>query len=168
MFLVGKTLAGRDFDVDWLDKPPSYRLRTLEVEQIRELQAAGVRFESHSHSHADLTQLTFRDCVEDLRDSRELLESVLGHRVRLLAYPRGRHNAEVREAAQRAGYDYAFTLPERREEPGAYALPRVGVYHGNSVAHLRLKVSGRYLPLRTSPLAGRVKDRLHAARGGRR
>jgi peptidoglycan/xylan/chitin deacetylase (PgdA/CDA1 family) len=167
VFLVGKTLAGRDVDVDWVDKPPSYRLRTLEVEQIREMQAAGVTFESHSHAHADLTAMTFHDCVEDLRDSRELLETLLGHRVRLLAYPRGRHNPEVRAAAQRAGYDYAFTLPERREEPGAYALPRVGVYHGNSVAHLRLKVSGRYLGLRTSPFVERVNRGVRAARGGR-
>ncbi|HET6560456.1 MAG TPA: polysaccharide deacetylase family protein [Marmoricola sp.] len=162
VFLVGKTLTGREFDVDWVDRPPSHRLRTLDMAQIREMQAAGVTFESHSYAHADLTRMSFHDCVDDLRNSRELLEAHLGQRVRLLAYPRGRHNADVRAAAERAGYEHAFTLPDRREVPGPYALPRVGVYHGNSVAHLRLKVSAPYLSLRTSPLAERVRRGLGA------
>ena len=150
VFLVAETLAPGGKAVDWVDVPPPYPMRTLTIEQIREMQAAGVRFESHSYRHLDLTTLDFDACVRDLRASRELLESVLGHDVRLLAYPRGRHNDDVRAAARLAGYTHALALPEGPEPVGPYAVPRVGVHHHNTVRHLRLKTSPPYLPLRTS------------------
>lgn len=149
VFLVAQTLTGAGQAVDWVDNPPRDGLATLEVDQVLEMQSAGIRFESHSYSHVDLTRLSLDDCVRDLRDSRELLESLLGRPVRLLAYPRGRHNAAVRTAAERAGYSHAFTLPEQREPEGPYSVPRVGLYHGNSVANLRIKSTRPYLPLRT-------------------
>jgi peptidoglycan/xylan/chitin deacetylase (PgdA/CDA1 family) len=119
-----------------------------------------VRFESHSYAHTDLTTLSFEDCVADLRTSRELLETVLGHQVRVLAYPRGRHDAGVRAAAERAGYEYALALPEGPEPGGRYAVPRVGVHHANTVRQLRVKTAGPYLRLRT----GRTYQWVRAAR----
>lgn len=151
VFLVAQTLTETGRPVDWVDDPPETPLRTLTAEQVAEMQTAGVRFESHSFTHADLTSLSFEDCVNDLRQSRELLESVLGHPVRQLAYPRGRHNDAVRAAAERAGYTHAFTLPEKKEPSGPWAIPRVGIYRGNDVARLRYKSSGVYLGVRTSP-----------------
>ena len=149
VFLVAQTLTTAGQGVDWVDTPPTYELKTLDMDQVKEMQAAGVSFESHSYSHADLTALSFEDCVRDLRDSRELLETLLGHPVTLLAYPRGRHNESVRAAAQRAGYTHAFTLPEAKEAPGPYAVPRVGLYRGNSLTGLRVKSARPYLTLRT-------------------
>jgi peptidoglycan/xylan/chitin deacetylase (PgdA/CDA1 family) len=149
VFLVAQTLTAGGKEVDWVDTPPPYRMRTLEVDQIREMQDAGVRFESHTFAHLDLTQLALEECVRDLRESRTLLESLLGHEVRLLAYPRGRHNELVRLAARQAGYTHAFSLPEGREPVGPYSVPRVGLHRGNSVATLRLKTVRPYLPVRT-------------------
>jgi peptidoglycan/xylan/chitin deacetylase (PgdA/CDA1 family) len=162
VFLVGKPFAEPDTDVDWVDRPPQDRLTTLLPDEILEMQRHGVAFESHSYSHADLTTLSYADCVRDLRFSRELLESLLGQPVRLLAYPRGRHNADVRAAAERAGYSHAFALPERREEAGRFAVPRVGVYHGNTVGRLRVKLSRPYLAIRTSRAAQLPKQLVQA------
>ncbi len=151
VFLVAQTLTASGQRVDWVDDPPDEGLATLNLDQVREMQSAGFSFESHSWSHADLTQLSFEDCVRDLRESRELLESLLGHPVRLLAYPRGRHNEAVRAAARRAGYSHAFTLPEGREPVGPYSVPRVGLYQGNGLRELRIKSARPYLALRTGP-----------------
>jgi peptidoglycan/xylan/chitin deacetylase (PgdA/CDA1 family) len=151
VFLVARTLTPPGQPVDWVDPPRPEHLPTLTLEEVHEMQDAGFRFESHSARHADLTTLGYDECVRDLRESRELLESLLGHEVRLLAYPRGRHDADVRAAAERAGYTHAFTLPDQREHVGPYAVPRVGVFGGNGVWHLRLKVARPYLGLRTSP-----------------
>jgi len=90
------------------------------------MQDAGVDFQSHSWAHRDLIDLSFDECVRDLRDSREFLSDVLGRPVTLLAYPRGLHDADVRRAAEVAGYTHAFALPETAEEPGDFAVPRVG------------------------------------------
>jgi peptidoglycan/xylan/chitin deacetylase (PgdA/CDA1 family) len=151
VFLVAQTLAPPGKAVDWVDTAPVEELTTLSVDQVHEMQSAGVQFESHSYAHADLTRLSFEDCVRDLRTSRELLESLLRRPVRFLAYPRGRHNEAVRAAARRAGYSHAFTLPESREAPGPYAVPRVGIFRGNGVRDLRIKSARPYLGVRTGP-----------------
>jgi peptidoglycan/xylan/chitin deacetylase (PgdA/CDA1 family) len=113
------------------------------------MQSGGVTFESHSLCHADLTGMSYDECVRDLATSRDLLSSILGREVRMLAYPRGRHNGVVRSAARRAGYTHAFTLPETREPVGPLAIPRVGIYRGNGMTRVRLKSAGPYLRLRT-------------------
>jgi peptidoglycan/xylan/chitin deacetylase (PgdA/CDA1 family) len=167
VFLVAQTLTDRGRPVDWIDTPPPFETRTLSVDQVLEMQDAGIAFESHSWSHADLTQLSHAECLADLRESRELLESVLGRPVRLLAYPRGRHAPHVRDAAAKAGYTHAFALPVGPEPVGRYALPRVGVYRGNGVPALRVKTARLYLPLRTGrayQAARRLADTATGAR----
>ena len=149
VFLVAQTLTEAGQEVDWIATPPPYESETLTVDQVLEMQQDGVTFESHSSRHVDLPRLTYAECLADLRDSRELLESVLNRPVRLLAYPRGRHAPHVRAAAAKAGYSHAFTLPEGPEEVDAYALPRVGLYRSNGVRALRIKAARPYLPVRT-------------------
>ena len=169
VFLVAQTLTERGQEVDWVDGRGNHPLSTLTLDQVLEMQDAGVEFESHSWSHRDLTGLSVEECVRDLRDSRELLSDLLGRRVTLLAYPRGLHDGAVREAAERAGYTHAFALPVQGEQPGAYAVPRVGIWHGNGPVAVRVKAARPYLRLRTSDrlLRGtrRVRDLAGALRG---
>jgi peptidoglycan/xylan/chitin deacetylase (PgdA/CDA1 family) len=168
MFLVAATLEPGGQAVDWVRPAPSLPLSTLTLDQVRALQDRGVQFQSHSRRHFDLDTLTEDECYQDLLASREHLEDVLGRPVPFLAYPRGRHDAAVRRAAERAGYTHAFSLPESRETAGPYAVPRVGIFRGNRAATLRIKSSRWYLPLRTSPvfpLARRLVDA--AGRSGR-
>lgn len=151
LFVVAQTLTAGGQNVDWVDTPPAWPLRTLTSDQVVELHRSGATIASHSWAHRDLTQLDHDECVSDLSDSRELLEDLLGERVPYLAYPRGRHNAVVRSAAAAAGYDYALALPQLHEAAGRFAVPRVGVFPGNTLRTLRLKSSRLYLPVRTSP-----------------
>jgi peptidoglycan/xylan/chitin deacetylase (PgdA/CDA1 family) len=147
VFVVARTLV-EDPTVDWIDDPPAEPLTTLSLDQLREMVAAGIRIASHSQAHRDLPELTPDECREDLTTSRAVLEDLLGGPIDHLAYPRGRHDAGVRAAAERAGYRYAFALPERREPVGPWSLPRVGVYRHNEVATLRVKDARRYLGAR--------------------
>lgn len=146
VFLVAETLTPEGRAVDWA--PPGSG--TLTAEQVLEMAEAGVRFGSHSYSHHDLTTLADDELERDLRDSRELLEDLLHTPVPFLAYPGGRHDRRVRECTRRAGYRYAFTLPDRPEPPGPYAVPRAGIFPGNGPAALRIKSSRWYLNVRTT------------------
>jgi len=148
VFLVAETLTPAGRAVDWVRTPPPFPLRTLSRDQVLWMRDAGVDFESHSWAHHDLPDLDPSACERDLRDSRELLEDLLGGPVTALAYPRGLHDHLVRAAAARAGYAVAVALPEHAEQPGPYAVPRVGVYGGNGLRTLRLKSARSYLPLR--------------------
>jgi peptidoglycan/xylan/chitin deacetylase (PgdA/CDA1 family) len=159
VFLVAQTLTPGGRPVDWVDTPGTEPLRTLTLDQVLEMQDAGVAFQSHSWAHSDLTALSEEACERDLRDSRELLSDLLGRPVTLLAYPRGRHSNRVHRSAERAGYTHAFTLPDRPERPGPYAIPRVGLHRGNGPWVLRVKAARPYLPLRTSGRTARVASR---------
>jgi peptidoglycan/xylan/chitin deacetylase (PgdA/CDA1 family) len=166
VFLVAQTLTSGGRPVDWVDDPPRQPLKTLSRDQVLEMLAAGITFGSHSYSHHDLTTLTEEECERDLRKSRDVLEDLLGHSVRLLAYPRGRHNERVRRAAARAGFTHAFTLPDGPEPHGPHAVPRAGVWSRDQLLALRVKASDWYITLRTSG----VFPIMRAARGlsGRR
>jgi peptidoglycan/xylan/chitin deacetylase (PgdA/CDA1 family) len=150
VFLVAQTLTPEGRPVDWVDDPPAWRLAPLGLEEVREMQRAGIRFGSHSYAHHDLTALSEAECERDLRASRELLEDLLEARVTLLAYPRGLHDERVQRAAARAGFAHALTLPDRRQPVEPYAIPRVGIYPGNGTMILRAKTSRWYLPVRTN------------------
>jgi peptidoglycan/xylan/chitin deacetylase (PgdA/CDA1 family) len=166
VFLVAQTLTPAGQPVDWVDTPGSEPLVTLTVDQVLEMQDAGVDFQSHSWAHRDLTQLSTAECLRDLRDSREMLADLLGRHVTLLAYPRGRHNRQVREAAALAGYTHAFALPERAEQADAFAVPRVGIHRGNGQLTLRVKAARPYVRLRTSgPVAHTAQWVRRVARG---
>jgi len=160
VFLVAATLGSTRQAIDWVDDPPPHPLKTLSRSQVLEMAAAGITFGSHSFAHRDLTALRDEECETDLRASRELLEELLGHPVRWLAYPRGRHNERVRQTAARAGFTHGFALPDGPEPIGPHAVPRVGIWPKDGISALRAKTSDWYLAVRTSrayPLARAVR-----------
>lgn len=150
MFLIAETLPPTSRAVDWINDPPPDGLKTLTLEQVLEMQEAGIRFGSHSCSHLILTQLSDAECERDLKVSRHILEDLLGTRVPHLAYPGGHHNERVRQAAARAGYTHAFGTLRGWDAVTSYAIPRVGVYAGDGIHQLRIKSSMAYLSLRRS------------------
>lgn len=154
VFVVTRTLTDERSAVDWIDDPPPVPPSTLTVEQVLELADAGVTIGSHSHTHRILPTLGDDECIQDLRRSREVLEDLLRRPVRHLAYPRGIHDERVRRCAARAGFATAFTLPAGPEPVGPLAIPRVGIYRGNSLAAVRIKASSGYGRLLRAGLAG--------------
>lgn len=152
VFLVASTLTGRELRYEWVDGAPPPEPRTLTLDQALAMQDDGISFGSHTVSHRDLTELSDDECFAELRDSRQILGDLLGRPSTLLAYPGGRHDERVRRLAEKAGYEAAFTLPERREPTGPHAIPRVGIYPGNGELTLRIKDGRWYLPARTSPI----------------
>lgn len=161
VFLVAETLTPGGRPVDWVDTPPAHQLTTLTTDQVLEMREAGVDFQSHSFSHLDLTTLTQTECVRDLRESREVLEDLLGAPVTHLAYPRGRHSAVVRGAAAQAGYTHSYGLPEKQEPMSDHSVPRVGIHRGNDTRVLRVKDSRNYLRLRNGTAYGALRRAVH-------
>lgn len=148
MFLVAGTLEAPSPRADWLRPQPSPGPLVLDKDQVLAMKDAGVTFGSHTWAHHDLRELSEAECVIDLRESREAIEDLLHEPVEMLAYPYGFHAPHVRRAAEAAGYRYALSLPEGHETTGRSAVPRVGVYRGNSVTALRVKSSRWYLGAR--------------------
>ena len=88
-----------------------------------------VSWQSHTASHALLTQSPPAELERELAGSRKALEEWTGEPVRYLSYPNGACNVETRTAARRAGYEGAFEVGQRRVRSGcdAFAIPRIDV-----------------------------------------
>lgn len=164
VFVVTRTLLGAGGEVDWVDDPPAWPLRTMTRDQLLDLLDAGVDVQSHSHAHADLTTLDDAACLEDLRLSRQVLADTLGTEIRHVAYPRGRHDDRVRAHAAAAGYEAGYALPEGPEPPGRFAVPRVGVHGHNGLGTLRLKTLSAYASVRHHRAYAGVRPLLQAVR----
>jgi peptidoglycan/xylan/chitin deacetylase (PgdA/CDA1 family) len=64
----------------------------LSWREIKQLQAEGVSFGSHSATHRSLSSLRLQEVVRELRRSTAVLEQGLGTAVRSFAYPYGAFN----------------------------------------------------------------------------
>jgi peptidoglycan/xylan/chitin deacetylase (PgdA/CDA1 family) len=114
-------------------------LQTMSWEELRGLEADGVTIGSHTITHAHLTQLGDDELSGELSGSKERIEEELRRPCPLLAYPYGEHDARVRAAAKKAGYERAFGLQEPRGDP--FASPRVDLYWRHTVLRTLVRVA---------------------------
>jgi peptidoglycan/xylan/chitin deacetylase (PgdA/CDA1 family) len=85
---------------------------TLRWDELAELEAGGVRIESHGISHKPLADLELDEAAREIVLSKLRLEERLGRPVRAFAYVKGSeaHYRPVHLSLLRqAGYDVAFT-----------------------------------------------------------
>ena len=100
----------------------------MDWDTLRVLDKEGlVTIASHTLSHPeDMSRLPLETQENELRESKALLESELGHPVPYFAYPNGKGDKETFEAARLAGYTMAFTIRNglAEESPGILAVNR--------------------------------------------
>lgn len=98
---------------------PSSVDRFMTWDDARRLQASGwVTLGSHAHSHTPLTMLTEGALNDDLAQANAILNTELGERTRLFAYPNGDHDGRTSSAVHSAGHPLAFTTESGLVAPG--------------------------------------------------
>ncbi|MEO0192902.1 MAG: polysaccharide deacetylase family protein [candidate division WOR-3 bacterium] len=100
------------------------------IGHLRELARLGWEIGSHTMTHPDLTRLAPRALRTELLDSKHLLEDLLDREVRFIAYPFGRFNERVKDAAREAGYQAGFTMRRaaRLSWSDPMEIPRMSIY----------------------------------------
>src|ERR671929_2282883 len=86
--------------------------RTLDWEELRDLERNGIRIESHGISHRPLADLEVDEAAREIMISKLRLEDRLGRPVRAFSYVKGSeaHYRPVHlSLIKQAGYDVAFT-----------------------------------------------------------
>ncbi len=120
-FYITVDYVGRDGYVAWKD------VRTLDSEPLFEIG-------SHTMSHPqDLKMLYEENLFYEIQNSKDMIETVLGHNIYKFCYPRGRHNETVRNLVARSGYLEARTTIVGKLEKGSDPLQvptSVHVYDG--------------------------------------
>ncbi len=85
----------------------------LTTAQLRALHEAGMDIGAHTVSHPILANSNDTDAVREMADSRDQLESMLGTRVGLFAYPNGKFGRDYRlthrDMAKQLGFDAAVS-----------------------------------------------------------
>ncbi len=112
--------------------------------QVREMQASGVSFGSHTRFHGWLDLLSPEEVGAELSYSRERIEAEAGE-CPMLAYPNGNWSADVVRAAAKAGYTYALTQDHGVSRAGGappLALPRIQVPHDETLSVFACRVAG--------------------------
>ncbi len=97
--------------------------------QLADMSRAGMAIESHTVRHHDLTTLSDGELLRELADSRAAIKQRLGFDSRILAYPGGRYDWRVIEAARAAGYVASVTVHAGSQISlrNAYEWPRIGI-----------------------------------------
>lgn len=109
--------------------------RVLSRDEIREMAARGVRFGSHTQTHSLLTRMPLESAQDEIRASKQAIESMLGGYCEAFSYPNGDWSSEIRRIVREAGYEIACTT-DRGAWTGTsdpLAIPRANVCEENLV-----------------------------------
>jgi peptidoglycan/xylan/chitin deacetylase (PgdA/CDA1 family) len=128
LFLTTGAVGG---DNRWATQPPGApTCDMLGWDEIERLQQAGMRVESHTHSHPDLRRLDERRIAAECDEADRIIEQRLGRRPQYFAYPYGYRSARSLDYA-RTRYRASVTTELRviRGNEDRAALPRLDAYY---------------------------------------
>lgn len=126
---VGKQASWQDSGA-----PPERPL--LSSGQLLDMKAQGFEIGAHGKSHRCLIQLDDAAMEEEVSDSKQSLEDMLGCEVSSFAYPYGDHDDRVVAAVANAGYRQACTCITgwALKNTGLLRLRRIPVLRNDSLA----------------------------------
>ncbi|TMK33416.1 MAG: polysaccharide deacetylase family protein [Actinobacteria bacterium] len=94
--------------------------RTIDWDELVDLERAGIRIESHGISHRPLADLELDEAAREIALSKLRLEERLGRPVRAFSYVKGseaHYKAVHLSLVRQAGYDVAFTAVSGSNSP---------------------------------------------------
>ena len=120
--------------------------------EVRELQACGVRFGSHTVSHPELERLDDKQVSREVSQSRQTLEDKLGIPIKAFAYPYAfpEHNkAFTRRLGgilESHGYEVGVStvIGRARSTDNPFFLPRLPINTWDDLALFQAKLEGGY------------------------
>ncbi|MEK7383134.1 MAG: polysaccharide deacetylase family protein, partial [Elusimicrobiota bacterium] len=118
------------------DPDPDYA--PLTRAQLREMIRSGlVEIGAHSVRHAILTRLDLSEARWEIEESAKDVEDLAGKRPRFFAYPNGAYGAAVADLVRLAGYEAAFAVGLRLNQPEdlrLFSIKRVALAQGDTPA----------------------------------
>jgi peptidoglycan/xylan/chitin deacetylase (PgdA/CDA1 family) len=89
---------------------------SLTWEMLDSIHRAGMTVGSHTKTHVMLTNESRPRVADEVRGSKEAIESRLGTAVRHFAYPSGKFNTASVKAVAKAGYRFGYTVCSHRDD----------------------------------------------------
>jgi len=98
----------------------------LKTEQIKEMAEASIDFGAHSFSHRSLVGLSAEELEKEIKESKAVLEELLGKQIESFSYPYGAFNEAVKKVVQQ-NYKVAFSTKKGVSDIQGFALPRIDI-----------------------------------------
>ena len=98
-------LTYNKWDVENIDNPEK-KFYMMNRGQIKEMQEWGIEFGGHTKTHVKLSRITPERVREEILDSTEVLEELLGERLLSFSYPYGDLNDRSKKVVEEAGYKF--------------------------------------------------------------
>ena len=108
----------------------------LETEQVKSLSESGMQIGSHSKSHPNFLELNATERIEELRDSKVILEEIIGKEVTAFSLPFGFYDHECVEAVFSAGYSICCTSKHGISSKLDFVVPRNSINAKTSINRL--------------------------------
>jgi peptidoglycan/xylan/chitin deacetylase (PgdA/CDA1 family) len=104
--------------------------------QVLEMDRGGIQIASHTVHHANLAGMSYGGAMNELVQSKQYLEKLVGHPILDFAYPSGKFSPLAMQAVQQAGYDTAVTeqVSITHSMDDRYRWTRVRVGGGESLS----------------------------------
>lgn len=142
VFLVTDRIGS---DNSWPGQPAHVpRGPLLSWSELESLESLGFRFAAHGRTHLPLDRCDDGQLDEELRGSRDAIEQRLGRPCPLFAYPYGRSNPRIRQAARRHfAAAFGTRLDTANSEQDLHQISRIDAFYLRSRRVLDRLVTGR-------------------------
>ncbi len=131
--IVAVLEQGRGYHPEVLEQ-----MKPMTWDMVSKMTAEGITIGSHTKSHALLTNESPEMVRTELRESKLALESRLRTPIHHFAYPDGRFNGTVVQAASAAGYRYAYGICRARHEQfPLLTIPRKVLWEHSCLSAMR-------------------------------
>jgi len=77
--------------------------------EIEEMEKYRIYFGSHTLNHEILTETNPSVAAREIRESKKIIESILGHEIAGFCYPNGNYDDAISKEVNQSGYKYAVT-----------------------------------------------------------
>ncbi len=119
----------------------------LNAEDLKELSSfPDVSIGSHAKSHTDLTQLNKKEIENELKDSKSIIEDIIGKEVKMFSYPHGGVNKEIRDLVENSGYKIAANsrFDTNKQIKDLHMLNRIEIWNSDSIKIFKQKLTGHW------------------------
>lgn len=135
----------------WMIPEIDFEFRVADWTVIKDLDSMGFEIGSHSVTHPYMDDIPADECLGELTSSRKMLEEILNHKVRHMAYPHGAYNKTLVNLVEESGFLTACTTEERitNDDDGMLTLPRINMGMEDTLSDFVCKLYyGKSLPAR--------------------
>ena len=127
VFVVANTIGEtNEFDVKKHLQPEN---KMMDWSEVQSLATGGITIGSHTLTHPYLSQISTEEAMQEIVESKKVLEKGLGKEVQFFCYPYGDYNDAIANMVKEAGYRAATTtqLGLNNPDTSPYLLKRIRI-----------------------------------------